>query len=68
MEIPSLNPPDQQLDLFQVVPGSTPRLHWSASCQLGISIFQWFVSLALKRPNGERSIKYTCTYNVFAGA
>ena len=32
--------PDHQLDLFQVAPGSTPRLrlyiaNWSASCQLG---------------------------------
>ena len=31
---------DHRLDLFQVVPGSTPRLHlykanWSTSCQLG---------------------------------
>ena len=24
-----------------------------------LSLFQWFVSLALKSPNGERSIKYT---------
>ena len=43
--------PDHQLDLFQVAPGSTPRLRL-------LSLFQWFVSLALKSPNGERSIKY----------
>ena len=32
---------DYQLDLFQVVPGSTPRLHlyianWPGTCQLGL--------------------------------
>ena len=32
-EVPSLDPSDHQLDLFQVVPGSIPRLRlvWSAS-------------------------------------
>ena len=38
---------DHQLDLFQVAPGSTPRLrlyiaNWSASCLL--SLFQLFLS------------------------
>ena len=66
LEIPS-SCSDHHLDLFEVVPGSTPRLclykaNWSASCQLGflnlLSLFQLFVSLALKSPNGGWSIKY----------
>ena len=57
---------DHQLDLFQVIPGSTPRLrlytaNWSTSCHLGF-LFQSFVSLALKSPSGERSIKYSLHY------
>ena len=58
--------PDHQLDLFQVVPDSTPRLrlyivNWSASCLLAVgilnllSLFQRFVSLA----RGQLSI-HTC--------
>ena len=54
--------PDHQLDMFLVAPGSTPRLrlyivNWSASYLL--SLFQWFISLALKSPTRERSIKCT---------
>ena len=52
---------DHWLDLFEVVPGSTPRLrlyiaNWSASCQLGflmnlLSSFQLF-HLPRKAPAG----------------
>ena len=64
--------PNHQQDLFQVVPGSTSWLclyimaNWSTSCQILnlTSSFQWFVSLALKSPSGERSIiiKHTLHY------
>ena len=43
------SPSDHKLDLSQVVPGSTPRLHlyianWSASCQLGfLNRFRSFI-------------------------
>ena len=64
--------PDHQLDLFQVEPGSTPRLRSYCLLPVGIlnllSLFQWFVSLALKSPSEERSIKYTYihTYNAMS--
>ena len=49
---------DHKLDLFEVVPCSTPRLrlyiaNWSASCQLG------FLT-----PSGEWSIMYVCMYYI----
>ena len=61
---------DHLLNLILVVPGSTSQLHlqtanWFASGQLGfltvvvVILFRRFVvSLALKSPYGERSIKY----------
>ena len=66
---------DHSFNLFLVVPGSTSQLHlyianWFASCQLGFLTVQVVVlycfvdcvSLALKSPYGERSIKYVCMY------
>ena len=54
-----------QLDLFQVVPGSTAALVQSQLvCLLPVgilnllSLFQLLVSLALKSPSGEWSIMY----------
>ena len=62
---------DHSMNLFVLVPGSTSQLHlqianWFASGQLGfltvvVVVFCCFVvvvSLALKSPYGERSIKY----------
>ena len=63
--------PDHQLVLFQVVPGSTPRLCLYISqlvCLRPVEIlnlfglFQWFISLALKSPNGEGSIIKLCIH------
>ena len=46
--------PDHELDLFQVVPGSTPLLHLylansSSSCQLGLVTcsVQWLCTVAI---------------------
>ena len=64
---------DHSLNLILVVLGSNSLLHlyianWFASSQLGfltvvVVVFHHFVncvSLALKSPYGERSIKYVC--------
>ena len=55
---------DHSVNLILVVPGSTSQLHlqianWFASGQLGF-LTVVVVSLALKSPYGERSIKYVC--------
>ena len=55
---------DHYMDLFEVVPALA---HSQLVCLLPVGIlnlstsFQLFVSLALKSPSGERSIKYVCT-------
>ena len=58
-----------QLEFFQVVRAwfnsSAALVPSQLVCLLPVgilnllSLFQWFISLALKSPNGERSIKYT---------
>ena len=50
---------DHYLDLFEVFPGSTPQLRLYIAFQLFV---QLFVSLVLKSPSGECSIKYVCMY------
>ena len=62
---------DHQLDLFEVIPSSVPRLrllHSQLVCLLPVeipnplSLFQLFVSLALQSHNGEWSVKHVCMF------
>ena len=63
---------DHKLDLFQVVSpwfnSSAALVHSQVVCLVPVgilnllSLFQLFVSLAMKSPSGEWSIKYVCMF------
>ena len=60
--------PDPQLDLFNP---SAALVDSQLVCLLPVgilnllSLFEWIISLALKNPYGERSIKYTYKHHCF---